>query len=165
MSKRLIAFDIDGTVFYTGLPLSERLVSAFKKRHEVGDIITVSTGRCGPIIPALSGGLLNKNNRHQPRAAEENAPPPVFGQAPSAGTMFAYIDWESVGVYGLVADGAADAECRAVFDAFVSSLLIDPLHTRPDGADGSGLVPAPSKGSAAAVRCLSAGASGSGGLL
>ncbi len=57
MSKRLIAFDIDGTVFYKGLPLSERLVSAFKKRHEAGDIITVSTGRCGPIIPACVRAL------------------------------------------------------------------------------------------------------------
>ncbi len=52
MSRRLIAFDIDGTVFYKGRPLSERLIAAFKARHEAGDIITVSTGRCEAIIPA-----------------------------------------------------------------------------------------------------------------
>ncbi|NLC78589.1 MAG: HAD hydrolase family protein [Ruminococcaceae bacterium] len=52
MSRRLIAFDIDGTVFYKGLPPSERLMRAFEERHKAGDIISVSTGRCRSIIPA-----------------------------------------------------------------------------------------------------------------
>ena len=46
MDTRLIALDIDGTIKASGMPVSDRVITAVRAGIESGLFITLSTGRC-----------------------------------------------------------------------------------------------------------------------
>lgn len=70
-------------------------------------------------IGALFGGMMNNQQQQQSFGAYP------FGQAPSGG-IASYVDWDSCGVYGMIAEGPFSQEYLDIFNDFVNTFELNP---------------------------------------